>query len=347
MQRNPYSLMFGKTPNEMITRIVPEDEILQNFLDENPQQQIYMITGVRGVGKTVFMTNISNRLKQDKSWICVELNQERNMLQSLIVKLSSYDTLARIFKNSKINLSFWGVGLEVTNAVQIADEEEAVIRILRSLKKHEKKLLITIDEASNTKSMIEFARSFQIFVRENLPIYLLMTGLYENIYELQNEKNLTFLYRAPKIELASLNIGAITNNYRHNFQCTENAALEMAMYTSGYSFAFQVLGYLTWKNHGNYREIIPQYRQYLEEYVYEKIWTELSDMDKKLCHAIASSVDGRIISIRESAGITSNQFNPYRKRLLKKGLAVSNTYGYLHFALPMFKEFVLENYQDI
>lgn len=28
-----------------------------------------------------------------------------------------------------------------------------------------------------------------------------MTGLYENIYEIQNEKTLTFLYRTPRIEI--------------------------------------------------------------------------------------------------------------------------------------------------
>ncbi|MBR3317729.1 MAG: hypothetical protein IKG21_07965 [Atopobiaceae bacterium] len=32
-----------------------------------------------------------------------------------------------------------------------------------------------------------FAASFQVFLRQNLPVFLLMTGLYENINELQNE----------------------------------------------------------------------------------------------------------------------------------------------------------------
>ena len=40
---------------------------------------------------------------------------------------------------------------------------------------------------------------------------------YEKIYELKNQKSLTFLYRAPRIDLRPLNIGTIAENYRQNF----------------------------------------------------------------------------------------------------------------------------------
>ena len=73
--------------------------------------------------------------------------------------------------------------------------------------KKKKRLLITIDEVTNTKKMRIFASAFQIFVRQDYPIFLLMTGLYENIHELQNEKSLTFLYRAPKLRLGLLDNG--------------------------------------------------------------------------------------------------------------------------------------------
>ena len=38
-----------------------------------------MITGVRGSGKTVFMTDISKQIKEDESWIVVELNPEKDL----------------------------------------------------------------------------------------------------------------------------------------------------------------------------------------------------------------------------------------------------------------------------
>ncbi len=81
--------------------------------------------------------------------------------------------------------------------------------MLSHIKRLGKRLLITIDEVINSENIKIFASSFQIFLREEYPIYLLMTGLYENIYDLQNEKSLTFLYRAPKIILEPLNYTAI------------------------------------------------------------------------------------------------------------------------------------------
>jgi hypothetical protein len=341
---NPYTLVFGKEPKELINRVIPEDEVIQEFLAEEPSQQIYMVTGVRGVGKTVFMTNIANRIRKEPDWIVVELNPELDMLTGLASKLSSNNVLARLFRDASINLSFFGFGLEVKNTAPISDIETALSRMLESIKKSGKRVLITIDEASNTRGMRAFASAFQIFLRQDLPVYLLMTGLYENIYELQNEKNLTFLYRAPKIELRALNLGAIAHNYKTNFNLSDDAAAEMARITKGYSFAFQLLGYLTWKQGGDYSSVIPAYRQYLEEYVYEKLWSSLSNNDRKIAYGIAASKDGKIAEVREILGIDTNSFNPYRKRLIKKGIISGDIHGYVEFVLPFFKEFVLDAY---
>ena len=46
------------------------------------------------------------------------------------------------------------------------------------------RLLITIDEVVYSEQMKVFVSAFQIFMRQDYPIFLLMTGLYENIYEL-------------------------------------------------------------------------------------------------------------------------------------------------------------------
>ena len=75
------------------------------------------------------------------------------------------------------------------------------MHMLSHIQKLGKRLLITIDEVTNSENIKIFTSSFQIFLREDYPIFLLMTGLYENIYELQNDKALTFLYRAPKLIL--------------------------------------------------------------------------------------------------------------------------------------------------
>lgn len=159
---------------------------------------------------------------------------------------------------------------------------------------------MTIDEAVCNDTMKEFVSLFQIYMRQDLPVFLLMTGLYENIYELQNEKTLTFLYRAPKIELRPLNIGMIAEKYKSIFELTDEEATEMAKETRGYPFAFQVLGYLCFKHNTGWHNVLPEFSQYLEEYVYEKIWSELSKGDKELLVAMAKTNDTKVEAIRKT-----------------------------------------------
>ena len=342
--RNPYTLTFGKEPVQLIERVAQSQQVIDSFLEQPATQQVYMITGVRGVGKTVFMTEVSRRIQDQPDWVCVELNPERDLLTSLAAKLSSENELARIFKSAEINLSFFGFGLEVKGAAPITDIELALQRMIQSLKKKGKHLLITIDEATNTPHMREFAAAFQILIRQNLPVYLLMTGLYENISSLQNEKGLTFLYRAPKIELGPLNIGAIAADYQSTFRLGDTESLALAKETRGYSFAFQVLGYFTWEHPDDPERAQALSRQYLDDYAYEKIWAELSRGDRRVLYGIAQVRAGRIEEIREALGITTNEFNPYRQRLIRKGIISGEERGYVRILLPFFDQYILANY---
>lgn len=340
---NPYTLVFGKAPSEMISRMTQFDEVIDNFTSEVSSQQVYMVTGVRGSGKTVFMTEIAGRLRMEEDWIVVELNPEKDLLTALAAKLASENKLAQLFKRSKINLSMFGIGLEVSGEAPIADIETAVAKMLETLKKQGKRVLITVDEVVNNQYVKEFVAAYQILIRQDLPVYLLMTGLYDNINSLQNEKSLTFLYRAPKIELAPLNMGAIARNYMENFKIEKDRAVKMAKVTRGYSFAFQVLGYFTWENGGDYKKAISKFRQYLDEYVYDKVWSELSLKDRQILVAIANHPEGKIADIRAELDIETNEFNPYRKRLIKKGIINGDQRGIVSFTLPMFEDYVTEN----
>ena len=63
-----------------------------------------------------------------------------------------------------------------------------------------------------------------------------------------------------------------------------------------------------------------------------------------MAYAVAQSGDGKVLHVREILGMETNQFNPYRNRLIRKGVLNGDTYGYVTFVLPMFDRFVIENY---
>ena len=51
----------------------------------------------------------------------------------------------------------------------------------------------------------------------------------------------------------------------------------------------------------------------------------------------------KIKDIREHLHMETNEFNPYRKRLIKKGILSGETRGYVYFTLPLFEEYIMEN----
>ena len=345
MKNNPYTLSFGTVPTQQIARNQETAKIFDEFNSDQPSQYMYIITGVRGSGKTVLMSEMADKFGKEKNWIVVSLNPEMDLLTGLASKLSNEQSLVKKLKADKVNLSFFGFGVELSTGPKITDIEVALEKILQSVKKQGKKVLVTIDEATANENMKIFAGSYQILIRNGLPLFLLMTGLYENIYALQNEKNLTFLWRAPKIDLQMLNIGAITDNYRRNLRTDLERSTQLAKETLGYAYAFQVLGWQIYEK-GDTDEAMADYKLQLDQYVYEKIWSELSRKDKKVLYACANTPSHRILDIRETLNMSTNQFNPYRMRLIRKGILNGNERGYLYFSLPLFDRYVIENYYE-
>ena len=172
-----------------------------------------MITGIRGSGKTVLMTSISKELSKSKDWFVLELNPNRDILHSLVANLYDLPGMQKYFIEARIDLSLFGIGISIDKAIPVSDIEVAIQRMLGIIKSKNKRILVNIDEVSSTEYIKQFASAFQILLRKDLPVFLIMTGLYENIYNLQNDKSLTFLYRAPKILLEPLNCTAIAESY--------------------------------------------------------------------------------------------------------------------------------------
>ena len=339
---NPFTISFGRQPAQFISRPVETNEIIENFEQEPPSSQVYMLTGVRGSGKTVLMTDIAKELAKRENWLVVELSTERDMLTSLAAKLCSRPELFALFVEAKLNFSLLGIGIEVKNAAPISDIETALSRMLGVIRSAGKKLLVTVDEAANNPNVRVFASTFQIFMRQEYPVFLLMTGIYDNIHNLQNEKTLTFLYRAPKITLGALNLTSIRLQYAKIFGISMKEAGRMADLTMGYPFAFQVLGYLYWNSRDakTLDEVLPEYDRYLEEYVYGKIWSELSETDKQIVAVMAATGKTKVGEIREEVAMKPEKFSVYRERLKRKGVIDTSRYGAVTFALPRFDVFV-------
>ena len=169
-----------------------------------------------------------------------------------------------------------------------------------------------------------------------------MTGLYQNIYELENDKSLTFLYRAPKISLEPLNIVAMMTSYQSILNIGRDEALALARETKGYAYAYQVLGHLVWERNNATidNNLLSKFDQFLQEFIYEKIYSELSTNDKKVLKAFSSDDINSVEDILKKCNMPKNIFSVYRDRLIKREIIDAPEYGKLVFKLPRFYEFI-------
>lgn len=83
------------------------------------------------------------------------------------------------------------------------------------------------------------------------------------------------------------------------------------------------------------RNLLKKFDGALASYAYEKIWSELSDLDRKIVYVIASGYE-KTIEIRTQLSISPQLLNTYRKRLMERGIVDGSVHGVLTLALPRF-----------
>lgn len=207
-------------------------------------------------------------------------------------------------------------------------------------------MVVVIDEVDNSTVIREFAQLFSAMKRLDPPLFALMTGLPDLVLDIQTADRLTFLLRADKVALSPLNLVAMTTAYQQTLKLALPLAQRMAKLTAGYSYAFQLLGYLVFETANGapvtettINSVMDQYQLYLFENAYQKIFADLSEMDRQYLVAIADNPTFATVSERLKK--SRSYVSQYRRRALARHLIVATGYGKVAYTLPQFKEFIL------
>lgn len=356
----PFNPNFGKVPQLFLDR----QQIVDNYVQElcnsgqsiNTPYQTTLIYGVRGSGKTSLLTDITNKIKDQSDWLVIDLINNDQIIDNLIdnLRIASSSNFKKVLKQiNTLQVGNIGINLSDHEAAQIT----VLIELLKKLQKQNKKVLITIDEVASTPTLQNFAAIYQLLIRQELGIAIIMTGLPENISELQNNKVLTFLLRSNRIELSALKSSSIINAFQENFekgqrQISSPIATQLTSLTKGYAYAFQLLGYLIWQqtepndiiDEKIIQQVKPEYQRQLNNNVYSLIYRSLSAKDREFIKAMANISSGQIklADIAKQTQHASNYWSMYRKRLIDQQIIKNVTYGYVSFNLPLFQEFIKE-----
>ncbi len=303
--QNPFTTTFSKTPEYTYIHTEKTEEILENFIYDNPSESVYKITGVRGSGKTVILAKVEEELRTNESryinWLVFDVNPARDILGQIGAML--------------VKAGFGSQDKKTTG----------------------------IDEVSKSEEMVKFASEYGRWLRAGYPVYFVCTGLYENIQELSNVKNLTFFRRAATVKTEPLNMIRMTEMYKSKLDIDSDEAREMAKITKGYAYAFQELGVLCFKKKEDesLEDILPKLKAELFAYSYEKIWEEMTEMDRFLAGLLTDKEEYKREEVLKLMGEKAGSYSMYRDRLIKRGI-IKTRQGYISLALPYFDEYIKE-----
>ncbi len=341
-KRNPYTISFGRIPNQYISRTVLIDNIIESLESDQIEEQAFKLTGIRGTGKTVTLTEIEKIIRKNENWIVVGVKSNGNIIEDIIANLYSSIPFLTSFVDANLNLSKFGIGINISNKSPVASLDYALKAILKELDRKKMRVLITIDEARKTDYMVDFIQEFQILIREELPIFLIAAGLYEDVESIENAEGLTFFLRAAKYEMTPLNYTFIRNDYERTLGVSREVAEQMASITKGYAFAYQALGKFMWDLNEKEltEEVLVLLDEALAEKVYKKIWSELAPKDKWFLKYIVQKDCMSASELLEMTNKKHNEWSEPRKRLSEKGIIDTKIRGQISVCLPRLKEFV-------
>lgn len=355
---NPFNPGFGKVPPIYLERSEDVRKILTNLGNQNSPYQTTLVYGMRGTGKTAFITDISHEIRKRKDWIVVNLALGTPLLPTLVdsIYAESSGALKKAMQMiDGITVSAFGITIKAATSQNAARQYQNLLEtILKQLKKSGIWLLVTIDEVKSTPELRQFSAVYQLMLREEYPVSLIMTGLPQYVSELQNEDVLTFLLRAGRITLTPLSLWAVKDSYARAFQGKKNISEQNLLYitrlTCGYAYAFQLLGYYLWENTSDeitdqaIQNVLPMYKTDLYRNAYFKMYQSLSNMEQTFLNTMASFPDEDVSvgDIGKKMGKPKNYISIYRRRLLDTQLIIAPKRGCLRFSLPFFKEFLIE-----
>lgn len=363
MDQREYHNPFRPTAGAEPPRIIGRDDIALEFSESlkagvGAPARLMRITGPRGSGKTVLLSELRDRAKA-AGWESVAVSSGPHLLE---------DIQDQIQGNSFNGAASVGVKLGAVSAK--ADFKRENLSLRRQLKNaafSSKGLFIAIDEVQDApaEAMLSIASTVQLLIGEKVDIALAFAGLPAGVMDLINGKALTFLRRALPEELAPINQVEIALSIKDSFAATDltiddDLLAKVAKATKGYAYLIQLIGYSVWQRANLHRtksevvspadveEGIALADARFHDVVHEPAISGLTMNEVKYLLAMCED-KGRSKSseIAKRLGKKTNEISSIRARLLQREVILAPQRGYVEFAVPDLDEFLRDNEEEI
>jgi len=388
-RKNPYAPGAGTKPPALVGRDkqIESFDILLERLENGYVERSMIITGLRGVGKTVLL-DVFREKAETREWATVEWEVEkaapfapkiaahvRRALLQIAPKAKWTDRVLRaasILKSFTVTFNPDGAmtaGLDIDALAGIGDSG--------ALSEDLSDLFVAIGEAAQDRGVgvvflideIQFLRlpdlealivALHKCTRRSLPITLVGAGL-PQIPRLAGEAKSYSerLFRFPQIgelETGDARDALLLPAADQNVEFEPPAVDYMVAYTQGYPYFLQEYGRIVWDETSispvtldDVKSVLPLVEAGLDESFFRVRAERTTELELRYLYAMAElgPKPHRASDVARRIQRTAEQAGPVRSRLIDKGLLYTPGHGYAAFTVPQFDRYMLRCHSEL
>jgi AAA ATPase domain len=375
--KNPYTPGAGTRPSELAGRgeEIESFKILLARLRAGRSEQSQIVTGLRGVGKTVLLNTFENHAEHaGYHTVFRELTQESSLpellamdVQRLLRELKLSAKLANAVRAGLSTLSAFKLtdpnGFELSIDVRKPSEQrltddfvELFLQLGHAAKAKKVGIAFFMDEIQfvNEEEFRALISALHRAAQKQLPLTLAAAGL-PQIPRLAGEARsyAERLFRFPRIgalEESAAQAALVVPAEREGARYEDEAVTRALELTQGYPFYLQEFGKHIWNlaptspiTRANVDDAAPRAEESLDRGIYEVRIQRATVKERRYLRAMAELGAGpyKAGSVASAMGTATTALSTVRQKLLDRGLIyATEDYGYVDFTVPRFDEFM-------
>lgn len=378
---NPYAPGAGSTPPELAGRdeLLEKASIALQRIAAGRSAKSLVLTGLRGVGKTVLLNRIRQQA-ESLNFIAVRMEapEERSLpgllvpgLQSALIKLNRGKTASNLAKQAfralatfvnAMKLKYHDVEMQFDiepDKFVTTDLNENLIQLFQAVgmaaKEKKTAVILFIDELQilNEKELGSLIMALHIVSQDMLPVTLVAAGLPQTAAKMGKAK--TYAERLFEfISIGQLNDDAaiaalVVPAEKLKVRYSKQALKEILQQTKGYAYFLQEWGQHAWDiatrspiTESNAKEATLRALADLDASFFRIRFEQLTEMQKRYLRAMAEFDTEFVASgkIAELMGKNVTELGSIRDQLINKGLIYSPAHGEAAFTVPLFGDFM-------
>lgn len=365
---NPFTPGFGVSPAILVGRSTAIDEFEQGLTGELPGQRHVLVSGARGTGKTVLLTEFE-AVAVETGWHVMTLHTATESLVAelraeVIENLRQMDPDAEQYWLTSARVS--GIDASRERISRYDNETPPLSRMLGRLAELITNsgggLLITLDElqSADPSQVHEVTQHVQDQTRSGAAIAFVAAGVQSGVDELLAHEKTTFLRRAHRVELSGVTAGTAAEAIRQTIaethkSITPEAAVKAGEISQGYPYLIQLIGARAWTRAGDAKTIEIEDVEQVQDLVISEMIKNvhrpalrgLSARKRDYLSAMLQNQSpARVRDIAKQLGKPHSYQAVYRDRLINDGLIRPSGLGHVEFALPYLRE-ALTDFQPV